>query len=478
MSTMTTLPPRTEASHVERSPLTQGQPGTSALQRWIGRGRHRKPLFRAPMSLSVILFCAGLMSNLFSSHSHRLHLPISPDRVLIPAALLLLALDRQRPRGRWGVLGALIVALVSWTLVSMSWYGNLASPTHVFALLDRMLIPLLLFLAAPLLFHDTARRDVLLKTLVIIGLYLGATGILEVVLPQLVLPRYIMDPQVGLHFGRARGPFTGAEAMAISAAVCAGAAAVLVSRRLPRWSELAFGVAVLDLFVVVLTTTRSAWLGVIGGLLVALVLSPALRRWIPQMAALGAAGTAGVLMFMPSLVQSIFERSTSAGPIYDRLSSNAAAMRMLTERPLTGIGWRRFWPEGAEWARQSDSFPMNQAVIEVHNVILSRAAELGLPAATVFIAIILLGPVRAALPARTAKTDADLVGWRVLSGYVVTVWLVAGMFGPVASPFPNYSVWVITGVAAASFLTWPRPHPAPKDTAPKDTVPMTQGGTT
>lgn len=475
MTTTTAVRPGTDAHPGEPTEQPVGRtPAEPSPWRWL-RGRHRRPLLGERMPLYVILFCLGLMANLFSSHSQRLGVPVSPDRALIPLALLLLAFDRHRPRGRWGLVGALMVALVSWTLVSMSWYGNLLSPTHVFALLDRMLIPLLLFLAGPLLFSDTARRDVLLKTLVLMGLYLGVTGVLEIVAPQLVFPRYIMDPQVGLHFGRARGPFAGAEAMAISAAVCAGAGVLLASRKLPRWQVLGLVVAIIDIFVVVLTTTRSAWVGVFAGLLVALVLSPRLRRFIPAMAGMGAAGAALVLIFMPSLVESIFERSRTAGPIYDRLSSNAAAMRMLSERPLTGIGWRRFWPDGAEWARQSDSFPMNNAVIEVHNVILSRAAELGLPAATVFIAIILLGPVRAALPARTAASDSDLIGWRVLCGYVVTVWLVAGLFGPVSNPFPNYSVWLIAGVAGAGFLTWPRSRPVPAAPSPSPT-PGVEGG--
>lgn len=442
-------------------------------------GRHRRLLLASRVPLAVMLFCLGLMSNLFSSHSHRIGIPVSPDRLLIPLALLLLLFDARRPRARWGVLGALMLLLVAWTLASMSWYGNLFSSTHLFALLDRMLIPLLLFLAGPLLFRDAERRDVLLKTFAIIGLYLGVTAVLETVAPALVFPRYIMDPQVGLHFGRARGPFAGSEGMAIASAICAGAAVLLASRRLRGWTRLALVVAVLDIFAVVLTTTRSAWLGVAAGVLVALVLSPALRRWIPHMVGAAVAATAAVLALMPTLVESIFERSSSAGPIYDRLASNAAAMRLLEDRPLTGIGWRRFYPEGAEWARQADNVPMNHAIIEVHNVVLSRAAELGLPAALVFIAIILLGPVRAALPAPTSPADADLVGWRVLCGYVVAVWLVSGLFGPVANPFPNYAVWLIAGVAGAGFLTWPSqaagpaagsapvagPHPSTKEAA-------------
>lgn len=401
------------------------------------------------------LFLVGLAANLLSSHSHRVGLPVSPDRILLPLAVVLLWLDPGRPRARWGVVPALMAVFIGWTVISMVWHGNVLNSSPLFALLDRTVMPFLMFLLGPLIFTTTERRDLLLKSLTIMGLYLGITAILEQWAPQVVFPRYIVDPQVGMHFGRSRGPFAGAEAMAMALAVCAGAALLLRSRRAPRWSALSLIVAGLCMFGVVLTTTRSVWVGVAAGVLVALVLSPELRRWIPAMGIAAAAGAAGVIFLLPSLRDSILERSLTAGPIYDRLSSNAAALRVLEDLPLTGIGWRRFYPHGGEWARQSDEFPLNNAVIEVHNVVLSRAVELGLPAVLVFLLIIILGPVRSALPAAPLPGHPDLPGWRVLSGYVVSVWLVAGLFGPLSNPFPNYSVWLIAGVASLALLYGP-----------------------
>ena len=43
----------------------------------------------------------------------------------------------------------------------------------------------------------------------------------------LVFPRYIVDPSVGLHFGRARGPFVEAAANGLAMCICAVAAALL-----------------------------------------------------------------------------------------------------------------------------------------------------------------------------------------------------------------------------------------------------------
>lgn len=416
----------------------------------------------------VVVMILGLAANLLSGHSHRLGLPISPDRILIPLALILLWRDPNRTRARWGAVAALMAVFVAWTLASMIWHGDLMTRSTQFALLDRTVMPFLMFLVGPLVFSTAARRDLLLKGLTVMGLYLSVTAVLELFLPQLVFPRYIVDPEVGMHFGRARGPFAGAEAMAMTLAVCMGAALLLVGRQIRRWSTLGLVVAPLALFGVVLTGTRSAWLGVVAGIVIALVLSPSLRRWIPAMLVAGASAVVAATIFLPSLVQSVFERSTANGPIYDRLSSNAAAFRVLGDLPLTGIGWRRFYPHGAEWARQSDSLPMNNAVIEVHSVILSRAAELGLPAVVVFLLIIVLGPVRSALPARPIPGHPDLPGWRVLSGYVVAVWLIAGLFGPLSNPMPNYSVWLIAGVASWGLITWAASEPKPVTVGPAD----------
>lgn len=400
----------------------------------------------------VVLFILGLVANMLSSHSHRLGIPLSPDRILIPLAILLFLLDPRRSKVRWGPVSVLMATFVAWTLVSMIWHGNVLSSSPLFALLDRTIMPFLMFLLGPVIFRDTRSRDLLLKALTVVGLYLGLTAILEQWAPHFVFPQYIVDPNVGIHFGRPRGPFASAEAMAMALAVCAGAALLLKSRNLPRWSALPLVVTLLCFFGVVLTTTRSVWIGVFAGVVVALILSPTLRRWIPAMAAGAVVGFIGVVLYLPSLWDNILERSTTSGPIFDRLSSNAAALRVLEDLPLTGIGWRRFYPHGSDWARQSDSFPLNNAVIEVHNVILSRAVELGLPAMIVFILIIVLGPVRAALPAPPVTGQPDLSGWRVLSGYVVAVWLVAGMFGPLSPPFPNYSVWLIAGVASYALV--------------------------
>lgn len=435
--------------------------GTEPLKRTdepAGESVARAPARPGWDHIPAHLWCLliGLGCDLVNGNSQQLRLPVSPDRLFIPLAFLLLFLDRRRPRLRWHGVHTLMVVLMAWTAGSMAWHGNLLQVVAVFALADRLVIPLLLFATAPLFFDRPTHRDLLLKTLTLIGVYLGLTGIIEIVAVNLAVPRYIADPAVGLGFGRARGPFLASDAMGVSAAICGFAGALLYARvRTPGWRILGALALVTGLTTTALSLTRATWLGAGVGMLVGGLMIPRLRRWVPLAFAAIAAAAAGVLLAVPGIAEMFATRLNDQNSVDDRLGSNAAALSLLQDLPWTGIGWRRFYPDGAEWFRLSDDFAMNNVVIEVHNVVLSRAAELGIPAAVVFLAIWAYGPGRTALrPVR-----GDLFGWRALGAAAFTTWAVAGLLGPMALPFPNYVAWLLAGVAA---YPWAVADPTPQ----------------
>src|SRR5205085_1804298 len=65
-----------------------------------------------------------------------------------------------------------------------------------------------IFYVAPVAFRKASERRMLLALLVGMGAYLGLTTLFETVhLNALVFPRYILNPNIGTHFGRGRGPF-------------------------------------------------------------------------------------------------------------------------------------------------------------------------------------------------------------------------------------------------------------------------------
>lgn len=387
----------------------------------------------------------GLACNLVNGNSQQLRLPVSPDRLFIPLAFLLLLLDGRRGRLRWHGVHTLMLALVAWTVGSMMWHGNLFQVVPLFALADRMVIPMLLFVTAPLFFDRPSHRDLLLKTLTLIGVYLGLTGILEMAAPDFVVPGYITDPEVGLGYGRARGPFVASDAMGLSAAICAFAAMLLLARvRTSGWRLLAMVAAGAGLTTTALSLTRATWFGAGAGLLIGGLLIPRLRRWIPAAFAAIAGVAVVALVAIPGVADLFASRLGDQNSVDDRLGSNAAALALLHDLPWTGIGWRRFYPDGAEWFRISDDFAMNNVVIEIHNVLLSRAAELGIPAAAAYLLIWVFGPGRSMV----GRARGDLFGWRALGAAAFVAWVVTGLLGPLALPFPNYVAWLLAGVAA------------------------------
>ena len=144
---------------------------------------------------------------------------------------VLLLLDRRTERLRWQDLYVLMALLVAIALASAAAAGTISRPLAQFALLDRIAVPFLLFMVAPLVFTTPERRDLLLKTVTLIGVYLGATAIAEMFAPSLVWPRYITDPSLGIHIGRARGPFVIAETNGMALALAFFCACLLYTSR-------------------------------------------------------------------------------------------------------------------------------------------------------------------------------------------------------------------------------------------------------
>lgn len=391
------------------------------------------------------LLLLGLAANIFSSQAFRLGFPVGPDRLLIGGAVVLFLLDPRRPRIVLDTVAVMMAAFTSWVLASMVWQGTLADPVSLYAALDRVMVPFLLFAVGAPMFGTPRRRDALLQTLTIVGGLLAVCAVLETWAPGLVRPSFIVDSSIGLGFGRARGPFLSPEGMGAALAVC-GVAAFAFSVRSARWRGVAQVTGYMCILGVALSMTRAIWIAALAGLVVAVLISPATRRPIRNgvMACVGV----GLLLswLLPDLRERFVARGGQADSVYDRLGSNDAALRILDQMPLTGIGWRQFFPRSTDWVRQSDAYPINNVAIEVHNVVLSRAAELGVPAAIVFCSIIVLGPLSVL---RCRAVPQELEVWRAVAVVSMTVWLVAGLFGPMATSFPTYVPWLLAGVAMA-----------------------------
>lgn len=416
-----------------------------------GAGTERTPAY-------VWFFLATIVLNIFSSHWDRLHVPIGLDRLTFFAGAALLALDPWAWKGRRLLLRPIhvvMVGLLALATISAAGVGTLFNSYGLFALLDRLFVPFVMFCIAPVVFATAHRRMLLVKTLVVLGLYLGVTAVLETLkLWSLVFPSYIGDPSVGIQFGRARGPFTASEAMGMACAACFFASTLAIARLRGNWRFVATLSAGLTAGGVLLSLTRSVWVGLVLGALVIMLTTPAMRRFIPLALAGGAAAVIFAFTVVPGLQDSVSERAETSRSVYDRYNTNNAALRIVEAEPLTGVGWVKFLDVSTDWVRQADAYPITNVTIEVHNVFLGRAAELGIPGLALWVGCVVAGPVRAMFQRR--YDDPELQDWRRVSTGMTAVWGVTLMLSPVPYPLPNTLTWLFAGMALMPYLSRPR----------------------
>jgi O-antigen ligase len=301
-------------------------------------------------------------------------------------------------------------------------------------------------------------RLFLLKSMTLVGLYLGIMSTFQALgLSGLVFPRYLADGLLTGQINRAGGPFLQVGGNGAAMAMCIPLALLLLQSVRGGWRVLAALSTAACFWGCLITLTRSVWLASLGAFVVYFAMDSRLRKWLPAFLLGLAAALSAVLAWVPGLYEATFARLSTARSIDDRTTTNAAAVSMLWEHPLTGTGWARFLDVVDDYVRQQDLVPLTNTHIIAHNVVLSRAAELGLVGAVLLVAAVVAGPGRAALrvPAPVGQ------GWRRVLVAMSVAWLCVAMLTPMGYPFPNYMLWAVTGLALGSWRPAPRPAPAP-----------------
>ena len=376
----------------------------------------------------------------------------APDRLLLLAGILGLILRtppaRDRPRLVATPLHALFAATVLWAIGSGIAAHTITDQDSLFFIVDRLVVPFLLFSLAPYAFREARDRTILLGAFVALGAYVGLTTLFETVGPHaLVFPKFILDPSVGFHlrFGeRARGPFLEAGVNGIGLYACAVAAAIGAYTFRQRWARIvAMLVVGLCAVGILFTLTRAVWLAAVVATVVTMLLVRELRRWfVPAM--VGAAlliGTA--LLVVPGMQDMVSVRESSERSVWERRDVDAAALTMVAERPLLGFGLNTFSEKNAEYYPLLDDIPqVAERRIGIHNVFLLFATELGLVGLTLFLAS-LAAAVGTAL---TTRGPPELRPWRIGLIAITIFWLVEANFAPLGHVFPDMIIWLWAGV--------------------------------
>jgi putative inorganic carbon (hco3(-)) transporter len=408
------------------------------------------------------LITGALIASTFNGNWHEFGVPggVAPDRVLLLAALLGLAFGSPGasgcPRFRSHWTHALLAVTLTWAVGSALAAGTLSDPESRFFLLDRLAVPFAIFAAAPLAFHEPRHRAGLLAALVGFGLYLGLIALLQTVgLDALLLPGFIAD--TGFQTDRAQGPFLEASVNGLALYVCVVASAMAFATWTSRRSRM-FAAAVLILCALGLlfTLTRSVWIAAVVATVLTLTLTPSLRRFLIPVAVGGVAVVMLLLALFPKLDDSVTERAGNQLTVWERQYVNAAAVEMVSERPLLGFGLSTFNDRNAEFFPLLEDTPQGVTVettrIAVHNTFLLFAVEQGLVGAGLLVAS-LLAVVGSAL---VVRGPPDLLPWRIGLLAIGLYWVLAANFVPLGQVWPNMIPWLWAGVVLGGTAGWTR----------------------
>lgn len=391
---------------------------------------------------------AGIALTVFSGHWGTLGVPLPLDRVLLGVAILS-ALARYLGNPVPGTrivrpVHGLLIAAAVLAVASAVWSGTLEDSATRFALLDNFgLVPFAMFIVAPLIFPGPRERAVLLGALVATGAYLGLVALFESIgADSLVWPRYILDPGVGVHVGRARGPFTEAVANGLALYVCGAAAvAAAVTWRRPIARAAASGVVLLCAAGLFLTLTRSIWLASAVATAIVMLTRRPLRRYVVPVALVAIVGVAASISVVPSLADKVQQRQADERSIWDRQNQNGAALRMVADRPLLGFGFGAAQTKRLDYVWQSADFPLTGANVGIHNAFLGLAVQLGMLGALLWAAAFIATVGSAAC----RRGPPGLEPWRLGLLAIAVQGLLVQNFVPGSYPFTILVTWLVAG---------------------------------
>ncbi len=187
----------------------------------------------------------------------------------------------------------------------------------------------------------------------------------------LIFPRYILDPNLGIHFDRARGPFLQAVANGVTLNMLGVVALAAIARGRLRGLGSALMLIALP-FAILATKTRAVWVSFFLSLALAALLcgNRRLRRSCVVVILVAGVGTATVLL---SGDYSFAARLHAESPIEYRVSVYRAAWQMFLEKPCLGWGTQSVQ---SELARRITGFKVDAFFF--HNTYLEIAVERGL----------------------------------------------------------------------------------------------------
>jgi O-antigen ligase len=427
--------------------------------------------------LTAVLFAAALDKIVLAGGPD-----LSPARIIW--VLMILALfsrvvtwkTRLLPltRTEIAMFAFLVLALTSKFLMQSS--ASDLTDQGISKLLNGYLFPFSMFFFGRQLARDEGTVRKVLVFLVWVGLYLSVTAVCEhfPVLNRLVLPPVIMDPNAGIHWGRARGPFLQAAVngtvlgMVFPIALFLG----LQERTRTALKRLCLATAGLIPVAVFFTYTRACWLGlfVAAGIMAAYL--PKFRKVL--LAVLVAGTIAGAVKWTIAASTGSgkgTERARDQASIYYRIYLTDISWRMIQERPLFGFGLDTFPHISYRFFRKLKGLPyFALRGLAHHNTFLVILVELGLfgliALMLVYYYVIKNGvdDFRERSPGGTARKDQAVVFGAASAVFFLNMFFIDMRF----FAFPNALFFILGGMIMGLRQSRVRglPSPLPLTSAP------------
>ncbi len=235
-------------------------------------------------------------------------------------------------RATWPMLGLTCLAIAS--VIAQPFNSQTWS-----ILAAKCIVPFALFHIAALVFRDERRlRQFELFALIVLA-YLSFTSIAFLAgAKQLIFPRFILDPSLGYHVDRARGPLLEAVANGVSLNLLGILALHAFLRRRIRGLKATLLLGALPLAVLA-TMTRAVWLAfaVSMGILIFRSRNRRLRMICVIVTIVGALGLLITLSFDEQR-RALSDRLKESGPVDFRRAVYAAGWQMFQEKPFSGWG--------------------------------------------------------------------------------------------------------------------------------------------
>ncbi|MDA7950522.1 MAG: O-antigen ligase family protein [Pirellulaceae bacterium] len=357
-----------------------------------------------------------------------------------------------------------------WLLLAFVGFLGLSTFTHNWRVSNPNEVPIVAHLVngylIPLALYFIARNIDLRKEslttfyylLVGFGTYLAVVGLFEAFgLWTFVYPKYISDPEIGLHFGRSRGPMVHSVSFGIYLVICMSISWLLFCQKTKRWQYIFLALIPLFLATIYFTKTRSVWIGAGSSLfflfwmtLEGRVKYLTLGTMVTLALAVGVTKMDSIIGLKREGTVQDTRKSTSM-----RASFTYVSWKMFKDRPVSGFGFGQFYREKKPYLTDQQSSLQLESIRSYvhHNTFLSLLTETGLIGLFLFLALV----GSWTYSGWKLATRRNLSPWLKGQGLLLLATILTFTWQMLAheitfTPIDNSLLYIVSGLVVGTFL--------------------------